>query len=231
MPHATHHTQWSSGEQPSCLLDDAPWQALLALLPAARFEQARLQKAFVRARGLRHPADLLRGILASVFCLNSFRVLGSWARSIGLCGNGCRSWAKRTRQAACWLLWLLQELLQQPQQPAGRLAGALGPGPAPVATQANTPRPASQHAERVEAEDGGQDATKQICRVAQATGPHKGFLEASLLKARCWQQGQQRLPGCIIEQTGGLLSRRPLSMMGCMRHGGSRFLSNDGVIR
>src|SRR5579885_2194185 len=86
MPHATHHTQWSSGEQPSCLLDDAPWQALLALLPAARFEQARLQKAFVRARGLRHPADLLRG-------------------------NGCRSWAKRTRQAACWLLWLLQELL------------------------------------------------------------------------------------------------------------------------
>jgi hypothetical protein len=111
MPHATHHTQWSSGEQPSCLLDDAPWQALLALLPAERFEQARLQKAFVRARGLRHPADLLRGILASVFCLNSFRVLGSWARSIGLCGNGCRSWAKRTRQAACWLLWLLQELL------------------------------------------------------------------------------------------------------------------------
>jgi len=122
MPHANHHTQLSAGEQPSCLLNDAPWQELLALLPADSFEQARLQKAFVRARGLRHPADLLRGILAYVFCLSSFRVLGSWARSMGLCGNGERSWAKRTRQAACWLLWLLQDLLE-PDGNEGELTG------------------------------------------------------------------------------------------------------------
>jgi len=60
---------------------------------------------------LRSAADLLRGILAYVFCLSSFRQVGSWAASIGLSANGERSWAKRTRQASGWLLWLLQALL------------------------------------------------------------------------------------------------------------------------
>jgi hypothetical protein len=111
MPHDLYHTQCALQEQCSLFTGQDSWQDLLDLLPANAFEQARQQGAFVRARGLRHPADLLRGLLTYVFCLGSFRQLGSWATCLGLCTNGARSWAKRTRQAADWLLWLLQALL------------------------------------------------------------------------------------------------------------------------
>src|SRR5215467_8168691 len=99
------------GEQSLVATNEVGWQDLLALLPVEAFEQARKQHAFERARGLRHPTDLLRGILAYVFCLSSFRQLGAWSASVGLCANGERSWAKRTRQASSWLLWLVQARL------------------------------------------------------------------------------------------------------------------------
>lgn len=108
---AAHDTQESQPEQSLLTTSEAGWQDVLASLPAEAFEQAHKQHAFERARGLRHPADLLRGILAYVFCLSSFRQLGAWSASVGLCANGERSWAKRTRQATSWLLWLVQALL------------------------------------------------------------------------------------------------------------------------
>lgn len=64
---------------------------------------------------------MLRGILVYVFCLGSFRQLGSWATSIGLSQSGERAWAKRTRQAASWLLWLVQTLLAPSESDQPRL--------------------------------------------------------------------------------------------------------------
>jgi hypothetical protein len=92
-------------------MSDQQWHEILALLPDTISQQARTHKAFLRSTGMRCPTDLLRGILAYVFCLGSFRQVGSWASSIGLCANGARSWAKRTRQAATWLLWIVSALL------------------------------------------------------------------------------------------------------------------------
>jgi hypothetical protein len=112
MSKPTHHTQNASQTQALEPWAAEPWQEIVALLPAECSQQARTLGAFTRARGLRDPLDLLRGILAYVFCLSSFRQVGGWARSLHLSENGARSWAKRTRQAAWWLLWIVEALLQ-----------------------------------------------------------------------------------------------------------------------
>lgn len=111
MSNRTYHTQNGSQEQALGQFTDQQWREIVALLPSAISQQARSHGAFVRTRGLSDPLDLLRGILAYVFCLSSFRQVGSWANSIQLSQNGARSWAKRTRQAASWLLWIVQVLL------------------------------------------------------------------------------------------------------------------------
>ncbi|HET8844724.1 MAG TPA: hypothetical protein VFN35_24850 [Ktedonobacteraceae bacterium] len=103
----THGTQKPTQRQGRETQTEQPWQEIVALLPAEISQQARGQGAFHRARGLREPLDLLRGILAYVFALNSFRQVSGWASSVHLSPNGARSWAKRTRQAAGWLLWIV----------------------------------------------------------------------------------------------------------------------------
>ncbi len=117
MSKPTHDTQKAAAEQASETWAEEPWQEIVALLPAEISQQAHTLRAFRRARGLRDPLDLLRGILAYVFCLSSFRQVSGWASSRSLSSNGARSWAKRTRQAAGWLLWIVEALLQSEQEP------------------------------------------------------------------------------------------------------------------
>ncbi|GHO83713.1 transposase [Dictyobacter formicarum] len=110
-----HHTQKCLTEQSLGQMDDAQWQEIIALLPPDVNEQAFIHHAFTRANGLRCPTDLLRGIFAYVFCLGSFREVGTWSVSTGLSTNGARSWAKRTRQSSSWLLAIVQTLLVSTQ--------------------------------------------------------------------------------------------------------------------
>jgi hypothetical protein len=115
MPKLIHDSETRSEEQAlTQALQDEWHETLLPLLPEQLEQQATQLKAFERARGLRGAGDLLRGILASAFCLSSFRHVGAWATSLGISANGERSWAKRSRQARLWLLWLLQPLLVSP---------------------------------------------------------------------------------------------------------------------
>ena len=112
MPKSSHHTQEGENQQVQAREMQEEWkETVLPMLPEALASRAKELKAFERARGLRSPADLLRGLLAYALCLSSFRQLGAWAASLGMSGNGDRSWAKRMRQARLWLLWLLQEVL------------------------------------------------------------------------------------------------------------------------
>lgn len=111
MSSRTHHTQKSLTEQVLGQMSDSQWQEVIDLLPPDASQQAFTHQAFLRARGLRCPMDLLRGIFASVFCFDSFGEVGSWAASTGLSSNGARSWAQRTRQSSGWLLWMVQTLL------------------------------------------------------------------------------------------------------------------------
>ncbi len=110
MSSRAHHTQNRLTEQALSQPTDAQWQEIIDVLPAQVSEQTFTHRAFTRARGLRGPLDLLRGILAYVFCLRSFREVGAWSLCMGLSTNG----AKRTRQAADWLLWMVQSLLVPP---------------------------------------------------------------------------------------------------------------------
>lgn len=111
MSSRTYHTQKALPEQVLGQMSDPQWQEIITLLPADASQQAFTHHAFCRANGLRCPMDLLRGILASVFCFGSYREVGAWAKSTGLSCNGARSWAKRTRQADGWLLWMVQRQL------------------------------------------------------------------------------------------------------------------------
>ncbi len=86
-------------------------QEVLPRLPAGWQEQAARLKAFCRAREICSAADLLRGILAYVLCVGSFRQLGCWSLLIGLADISEAAWRKRMRQAGAWLAWLVRELL------------------------------------------------------------------------------------------------------------------------
>jgi hypothetical protein len=116
MPRSTNHTHICDQEQTLNSITDAGWQEIVDLLPPDVITQARITKAFVRANGLHDPLDLLRGIFSYTFCMGSFREVGAWALSTELSSNGKRSWAKRTRQAADLLLWLVQTLLIPTQE-------------------------------------------------------------------------------------------------------------------
>jgi hypothetical protein len=111
MPHSLHHTYPDLPEQ----VFTSSWQAdLVSRLPANYAQQAVAQKAFQRARPIRCPADLLRGILAYVLSTYSLRALSGWAVLIDLAEMSDRAWGKRLRQAGPWLQWLLESLLEAP---------------------------------------------------------------------------------------------------------------------
>ncbi len=119
MPQSVHDTLPPLSSQLQALIQEGWEQEVLAELPATYEQQARTTGAFVRARGLKCVADLLRGLLAYVLCAPSFRHLGAWALLIGLANLSHVAWQKRLRQARSWLLWLLIQ----------RLAIAARPGP------------------------------------------------------------------------------------------------------
>jgi hypothetical protein len=118
MPNVTHHSASDLSKQLNALLTQSWEQEVVARLPAQYEQQARQTGAFVRARGLRGVADLLRGVLAYVLCAPSFRQVGAWAVLIGLANLSHVAWQKRLRQARAWLLWLLSECLAVSSGPA-----------------------------------------------------------------------------------------------------------------
>jgi hypothetical protein len=94
-------------------LCDHRWeQEIVPRLPAQLEEQAWLCGAMRRKSGkLTHASDLLRGLLAYVLCVSSFRQLGAWGVLLGLADLADTSWRDRLRQASEWLCWLLGYLL------------------------------------------------------------------------------------------------------------------------
>jgi hypothetical protein len=119
MPNATHDNGPDLSSQLHPLLNSGWEQEVMAQLPADYEAYARQSGAFVRARGLRCVADLLRGLLAYVLCAPSFRQVGAWAVLIGLANVSHVAWQKRLRNARAFLLWLLtQRLAVAPAPPS-----------------------------------------------------------------------------------------------------------------
>lgn len=97
---------------PAESLSDSGWETeVLPRLPEGWQAQARTLKAFQRARQLRQPADLLRGLLAYVLCVRSFRHLGCWSLLMELADVSEANWRKRLGQARNWLGWMLSQQL------------------------------------------------------------------------------------------------------------------------
>jgi hypothetical protein len=111
MPDRTHHTTSPTILQPETLSQEQWEQEVLARLPEGWQQQAKDLKAFRRSRQLRTAADVLRGLLAYVLCVRSFRHLGCWSVLIELADISEAAWRKRMRQARRWLGWLLIEML------------------------------------------------------------------------------------------------------------------------
>jgi hypothetical protein len=107
-------------EQASKLVDEQWEEQVLKRLPAETQEQAFRLRAFVREREVKSVGDLLRGLLAYVLCVQSFRQLGSWAVLLGMANISDTAWRKRLKQASPWLVWLLSALLCGPAAPVQR---------------------------------------------------------------------------------------------------------------
>jgi hypothetical protein len=114
MPQSVHDTLPPPSSQLQALIKVGWEQEVLCQLPATSEQQAQTSGAFVRVRGLKCVADLLRGLLAYVLCAPSFRHLGAWAVLIGLGNLSHVAWQKRLRQARTFLVWLLIECLAIP---------------------------------------------------------------------------------------------------------------------
>ncbi len=73
MPQQMHDTLPPLSTQLQALIKLGWEQEVLSQLPGGYEQQARTTGAFVRAKGLKCVADLLRGLLAYVLCAPSFR--------------------------------------------------------------------------------------------------------------------------------------------------------------
>ena len=116
MPQRDHHSGLLLGPQSTA---EQEWQALVEQrLPAELEAQARLLKAFQRARGLPSALVLLRGLLYYVLSHSSLRELSAWSRLIGLTSTviSGQAWHQRLLASADWLLWLFNALLAAPKR-------------------------------------------------------------------------------------------------------------------
>ena len=111
-------------EQAAKLIDQEWEEQVVKQLPPDAEEQAFRLKAFVRCREIKSVGDLLRGLLAYVLCVSSFRQLGCWAVLLGLANISDSAWRKRLKQANAWLLWLLWALLCGPAAPVERASSS-----------------------------------------------------------------------------------------------------------
>jgi DDE family transposase len=115
MPQRDHHNVLLPDPQASV---DQEWQVLAKRrLPADLEDQAKLLKAFVRARGVPSALFLLRGLLYYVLSHASLREVSVWSRLIGLTSTviSSQAWHKRLMCSADWLLWLFNALLAAPK--------------------------------------------------------------------------------------------------------------------
>lgn len=100
---------WQEGET-----KQEEWASvLLPMLPTQWREQAHQLGAWQRARKLKEPGDLLRGLLLYAACSCSFRLLGIWASLQGIGSLSERAWRKRLRKSAAWVQWLLVTILRE----------------------------------------------------------------------------------------------------------------------
>ncbi len=115
MPQQDHHNVLPLEPQSTA---DQDWQRLAEQrLPADLEDQAKLLKAFQRARNLPCALFLLRGLLYYVLSHSSLRDLSVWSRLIGLTSKviSSQAWHKRLLASADWLLWLFNALLAAPK--------------------------------------------------------------------------------------------------------------------
>jgi hypothetical protein len=104
------------------VLQDAPitdsWeQEVVPFLPPNLEEYAFRLGAMSRKGGkIRSASDLLRGILAYVLCVGSFRSLGAWGVLADVADLANTSWRERMRKSCDWLFWLLNELMKPERQ-------------------------------------------------------------------------------------------------------------------
>jgi DDE family transposase len=111
MPNALHDTT-PLAILPANAKSSQGWeQEVLPRLPQGWEQQAKHLKALTRARQIRHAGDLLRGLLAYVLCVRSFRQLGCWGVLIDLADLSEAAWRKRMSQAEAWLEWLVRQML------------------------------------------------------------------------------------------------------------------------
>src|SRR5216684_3365717 len=61
---------------------------------------------------LMRASDLLRGLLAYVLCVRSFRGLGAWGAILGIADMADTSWRERLRKASEWLAWIVSQQMQ-----------------------------------------------------------------------------------------------------------------------
>jgi hypothetical protein len=81
-------------------------------VPEGWEEPARSVKALRRVRAIRHPAELVRGLLACVRCVRFCRHLGCWSVRIDRADLSEAGWRTRLGQARAWVAWLLSETLK-----------------------------------------------------------------------------------------------------------------------
>ena len=113
--HSNHTLEESVLQEP--LTTDAWNQEIVPRLPEKMEEYAWRLGAMTRKGGkIRRASDLLRGILASVLCVGSFRSLGAWGVQADVADLAHTSWRERMRKSCDWLFWLLNELMKPERQ-------------------------------------------------------------------------------------------------------------------
>jgi hypothetical protein len=103
-----------SKEQALQLLNQAWEDEVVPRLPATLQQQAEAMGVFSRKRAFSDMRAVLRGLLAYILGIYSFKQLGLWATLIGLANISDTAWRKRLLKASLWLEWVIAELLAVP---------------------------------------------------------------------------------------------------------------------